>query len=554
MFGIRQLGLQPEEQSSLLAFVRAWKDHARPVLFAGAGLSFNAKPNPRRAPTSRFSSWATLIKALRDELSGEDATLAARLPQDPLRLAQVYQSSARRGLLLDRVAQHVPSADFIPGPVHWKIARLPWAAIVTTNYDDLIERAFVGIRPVRRVITDEDLTQPRTPDDLLVIKMHGDLSDRESIVITEEDYRLYETRRPGLTVKVRQLLLEHPLMFVGFSLNDPNFGAIDGWIRDTVDAVRLPAVAIMHGPAIPAESHMWKNRGIELVRLSGDAEPAGLERLFDAIKGEREGAFSPVNSESSNERMNGLRMRLHAAFEHRRENEHWHVETAAIVAEAINGAKSDPDGGIDARRLITGFCHGYLGQTGPLDLSPVYHALVKGHGRQFLQFAHEAGQVVLTPDGRTQIDLSVELLDNFALSADERTLVHLTRAAVYRGRGAFTDALAEIDRARNAAHSPELRSQISEELHDILFLAGDPDRIEAELKSSVNNDDAFALCRKGSQALLLMDPKNAEGWYKLAFERASTGDEQFVALWGLRTRARAVVGLFRGSRNNSCFG
>jgi hypothetical protein len=482
------------------------------------------------------------MDVFRNELSSGDPVRAKGLPQDPLRLAQVYESSARRGVLLDRIAEYVPSADFVPGKVHQKIARIPWAAIVTTNYDDLLERSFTGARAVRRVITDEDLTQSRTPDDLLIIKLHGDLTDRASIVITEDDYRLYESKRPGLTVKTKQLLLEHPLIFVGFSLNDPNFGAIDGWIRDTVDKVRLPAVAIMHGPEIPSESHMWKNRGIELIRLPGGSPSEQLERLFDAIKGERERARPAANLGVSNVRMNDLRIRLHNALEGRRENDNWPAEAAEILAEAVNGAKDDPDGGADATRLVIGFCLGHLGQAGPLDLTPVFRAIMKSHARLFLLFALDAGQIELTPDGRTRIDLSAELRDNFPLSPDEQARVHLARASVHGGRGAFKNALDELEQARSVAESPDLQSRISEDRHDMLFLSGDPAQIEAELGSSVSNDDAFALCRRGSQALLLKDSKKAEGWYKLAFERAHTGDEQFVALWGLRVaRARGTA-------------
>lgn len=532
-FGIAQLELKPEEKSALMAFVRSWKDHAKPVLFAGAGLSRNAKRRPQAPTTSKFASWSELMDVLRKELSNGDETIEALLPSDPLRLAQVYEFQSRRGLLLDRIAEHVPSADFVPGEVHRKLARLPWAAIVTTNYDDLIERTFSDSRVVRTVVQDLDLTQRRTPDDLLVLKMHGDLADRASIIITEEDYRLYDTTHRGLVVKVRQLLLEHPLMFVGFSLTDPNFKAIDGWIRDTVGNVRLPAVAIMQGPAIPADAYMWKARGIEIIRLP-DANPRHLERLFDALKTERLAGSGAKRRRPHNDRIESIYKRIYEILQRRKETQEWETAVAGQLAEAISGAASDPDGGDGARRLIIGFCHGVLGHDGFVDTVSIYEILLKTTGRQFLWFALESQQIDFAAGRGRRIDLSEELLKANDLSPDERARIHLIRASVNRAQGAFKVAMDNLEEARKLVQSSELRADIGEELDDVLFLIGNPDQIEAEMKSPVDYNNVYALCRRGSQALLLKEADSATRWYKLALERAVTGDEQFVALWGLR--------------------
>src|SRR5260370_35205041 len=108
--------------------------------------------------------------------------------------------------------------------------------------------------------------------------MRGDLAVRDSIVLTEEDYRRYEKRRPGVSLKVKQLLLEHPSLFIGFSLTDPNVAAIEGWIRDTTGRLRLPSVALVPLEPLPAEHEMWAQRVVRLFHLPGT--PENLEPFF----------------------------------------------------------------------------------------------------------------------------------------------------------------------------------------------------------------------------------------------------------------------------------
>src|SRR5262249_31253629 len=140
-------------------------------------------------------------------------------------------------------------------------------------------------RNVTKVVWDVDLTRRRPTGTLLLVKMHGDLHDRNSIVLTEEDYRCYEQGRPGVALKVKQLLLEHPSLFVGFSLSDPNVAAIEGWIRDTTGQLKLPSVVLVHSEPLIAERDMWARRGIKLVHVRHSET---LERVFDALHGERE--------------------------------------------------------------------------------------------------------------------------------------------------------------------------------------------------------------------------------------------------------------------------
>ena len=82
------------------------------------------------------------------------------------------------------------------------LAALPFRIIVTTNYDRLLESALNKFEkdPVSVVYnprSDEptqDMIEEPTAERPLLFKMHGDLEQRDSIVITDEDYITFVQR------------------------------------------------------------------------------------------------------------------------------------------------------------------------------------------------------------------------------------------------------------------------------------------------------------------------------------------------------------------------
>lgn len=59
-----------------------------------------------------------------------------------------------------------------------------------------------------------------------IFKIHGCTSRPESLVFTQDDYDDFITRKKYLSAKLLTFFSEHPLVFVGYSANDPNIQAI----------------------------------------------------------------------------------------------------------------------------------------------------------------------------------------------------------------------------------------------------------------------------------------------------------------------------------------
>lgn len=103
-----------------------------------------------------------------------------------------------------------------------KLKKVRPHAIITTNYDDLLEKIFDNYQPIvgHNVVTVNYTTYGE------IMKIHGSSKEPESIIITNEDYVEFYKRKKYISAKLLTYFVEHPLFFIGYSINDENIKAI----------------------------------------------------------------------------------------------------------------------------------------------------------------------------------------------------------------------------------------------------------------------------------------------------------------------------------------
>ncbi|MFB6224864.1 MAG: SIR2 family protein, partial [Candidatus Paceibacteria bacterium] len=91
-------------------------------------------------------------------------------------------------------------------------------AIITTNYDQLLEFAF----PEYEIIIGEEIYNVNYATMGEIFKIHGCVTDPASVIITEEDVINFNKKRKYLTAKLLTYFAEHPVITLGHSAEDPD--------------------------------------------------------------------------------------------------------------------------------------------------------------------------------------------------------------------------------------------------------------------------------------------------------------------------------------------
>lgn len=91
-------------------------------------------------------------------------------------------------------------------------------AVITTNYDTLLEPLF----PQYEVVVGQNVFRQSALVVGEIFKIHGSIKDPRSLVLTAEDYEVFDRTKRYLSAKLLTYFAEHPLLFIGYGANDEN--------------------------------------------------------------------------------------------------------------------------------------------------------------------------------------------------------------------------------------------------------------------------------------------------------------------------------------------
>lgn len=265
-----------------------------PFLGAGASLSGRkattkwSKPSAKCPPSAR---------ELMDYLATK-VSLPKRERTDLTKVSQYFDLVGGRPRLNDELRK-VFNYSFRPTQLHRMLADISAPMlIVTTNYDDLLERAFNAAgRPYDLIIhtTDPGMgnhvlwwehgsTSPQKviPNSFyidldrrsIIYKMHGTIDrvnpDLDQYVITEDDYADFLSRmmsRKAIPSIIGDEFQRRPFLFLGYSLSDWNLRVVLSSIRKNARGVPNTSWAIQRSPKI-IEQHFWDHRGVHVYDMA----------------------------------------------------------------------------------------------------------------------------------------------------------------------------------------------------------------------------------------------------------------------------------------------
>lgn len=270
----------------------------RCILFLGAGVhapppegSEYQYPDAQRPPIG---------SALSRELAASCA-LPERFPAEDVsnlqRVSLFYEIARSRRLLVEAVNAAVNTGKQ-PSPMLRALAELDFPLVITTNYDQLFERALymVGKQPRAAVYTPnlEPTTDHRDPtaESPVVFKIHGDILQPETIVITDEDYIQFVLRMSNkepydpVPMTLKYHLTGWPTLFVGYSLLDYNLRVLFKTLRWKIDSANAPEMYSVDFRPDPLIVDVWHNQR-RYVNFIAEDVWTFVPRLFERVTGRK---------------------------------------------------------------------------------------------------------------------------------------------------------------------------------------------------------------------------------------------------------------------------
>lgn len=224
------------------------------ILWAGSGLSLYA------GYPSGTAFCDIICNAAKSE---NDKEILLRHKSVLMNIAEEFEQLYSRDELIGLVSAHFDKPPSVRPHAHYLCTQIPQIdTIITTNYDHLFEYAYGD--NLCTVVG----TQYKTPDKkpVTLYKIHGDSSDSASVVLTSKDYaKFYEGLNSLIWNKLKVILAEHSVLFIGYSLEDKNIEDIFEKVLSQVDTskseffIAVPTLAehkLRHFNTICKTTHM----------------------------------------------------------------------------------------------------------------------------------------------------------------------------------------------------------------------------------------------------------------------------------------------------------
>jgi hypothetical protein len=260
----------------------------RLILFIGAGLSMGAG----------LDSWIALLRPLAQQTGRVLPENATDITSESLlRAATDYEHIASRHTLLRHLQERLDTTGISPTQVHTEIAKMSGQipVIFTTNFDDLIERAFQqqGVR--LNVVADQNQLLFASQDRTTLIKINGDLNRPETIVISRNDFAGFFERKARLAEELRSTLERNTVLFLGYSLQDFSFNQIWDGLLSRYNNLTPEGYAVMFAPHA-LDVRDLESRKIHVINLPVESGSDRTLMIRDFLR--RLAASSGIDSDS----------------------------------------------------------------------------------------------------------------------------------------------------------------------------------------------------------------------------------------------------------------
>jgi|GEM_PF-4765505 len=169
--------------------------------------------------------------------------------------------------------------------IHKEVSRIPFSFVFSTNYDCLMESVFPKKVPKITWKSGNELFTNLKDNRFSIVKMHGSVSDKKSIILTKSQY--YKSDSSKVLQEALEYLFSYKtVLFIGSSLKDPNLQRILKHTRLTHGDHHFgPHYAIMFDDEVDRVycDYLWEDYKIAVILCKTDSPEPSREWRTNAV-------------------------------------------------------------------------------------------------------------------------------------------------------------------------------------------------------------------------------------------------------------------------------
>ncbi|MEC1478879.1 SIR2 family protein [Bacillus haynesii] len=266
--------------------------YRRSILFLGSGVSATAKNDDGNSPET-WGDFLQNIKSLITNPKQEDMEYIDRMidQENYLLALQAIYDLCDTGAYSKYLKDNFARGGFKPSLVHKAIKDIDSKIVITTNFDKIYDNL---CNQPQYVIYDYQKTKSiisniKSPENV-IIKAHGSIDDTDEIIFTAKQYFEKQQLFPDFYSLLKSLFQTYTVLFLGYSLSDPDINLVLQTIRNTSNAASPHYIVVKKGISRHLMKHWEETYNIRCLEYGPDHEKFGenIEELKNLVLGLRD--------------------------------------------------------------------------------------------------------------------------------------------------------------------------------------------------------------------------------------------------------------------------
>jgi hypothetical protein len=194
-------------------------------------------------------SWQELLRRVAVEVDLEAEVDKYLVNREFLKVAQFLSRQRSEREIQERVAKQVDLSGQNPSQLHRLIVNLPFAGIITTNYDLLLSKADAN-HNFKPPITHLNSNLRNNSTGRFILHLHGHVGDPESIIISRQGYDYMELKAERVRQFLAGVFQFRSVLFIGFGFSDDHIDDLLRKLKDTGAVGESTVFALIPSPAL----------------------------------------------------------------------------------------------------------------------------------------------------------------------------------------------------------------------------------------------------------------------------------------------------------------